>query len=190
MSLESGVDRQEQGRPREGKDESARNGYRYKTAAVVAVLFFAALLPLVRAATPAAGVERTLQAYASAISAQDLAAVERTVVPTNELSVFEYTRPPLQPDRGWAAYRDDHLVPEFEVAITTNYAIDDVRTHVGGNMAYATFNYSIRMLGQLPGSRARTLGGHGFGTAVLVRREGAWRIQHLHTTAVEMGMLD
>lgn len=187
MDEGSGVDHEAQVKPESG---SARNAFRLKTAAVVAALLFPALIPLARATTPAAAVERTLHAYASAISAQDVAAVERTMVATDALSVFEYAKPPLQPDRGWKAYRDDHLVPEFEVAITTNYAVENVRAHVGGDMAYATFDYSVRMLGQIPGMPPRTLGGHGFGTAVLVRREGSWRIQHLHTTAEEMGMLD
>jgi ketosteroid isomerase-like protein len=154
------------------------------------VLIAAVVLPVLfaigQASTPSEQATRVLRRYSEALSAKDMQAIGKLVVPDESLSVFEYIAPPFTPDWGWDAYRERHLSPEFQVAKTISFVMDDLKVHSGSDLAYATFVYRVRILGQLEGKPPATIAGHGIGTAVLVKRSGEWRIQHLHTTSLEM----
>lgn len=79
---------------------------------------------------------------------------------------------------GWADYRNNHLGPEMKEMTNTKYDSSDVKVHVSGKMAYATFKYTIS-----GDSNGRHFDSGGLGTAVLEKRNGKWMIVHWHSSA-------
>lgn len=80
-------------------------------------------------------------------------------------------------NHGWTDYRDHHLVPELEAFDNLRYRYHSVEPVVRGDVAWASFRYDLAV---------DTEDGHvemeGRGTAVLERRNGSWRVVHLHTS--------
>ena len=83
---------------------------------------------------------------------------------------------------GWADYRDHHLFPEMDEMKNTKYALTDMKIHVAGNAAWATFKYTISG-DVMTNGQPRHVDGGGLGTAVLEKRDGEWRIVHWHSSA-------
>lgn len=79
---------------------------------------------------------------------------------------------------GWADYRNNHLGPEMKEMTNVKYDSSDVKVHVAGKMAYATFKYTIS-----GDSNGRHFDSGGLGTAVLENRNGKWVIVHWHSSA-------
>lgn len=44
---------------------------------------------------------------------------------------------------GWSDYRNNHLGPEMKEMTNVKYDSSDIKAHVSGKMAYATFKYTI-----------------------------------------------
>ena len=79
---------------------------------------------------------------------------------------------------GWEDYRDNHLKPEIGEMKNVRYRLTDVKTHVDGKTAWATFKYTISAnVGE------RRVEGGGLGTAVLENRGTGWKIVHWHASA-------
>lgn len=103
----------------------------------------------------------------------DVAMVTKTWANDETPSVFESG----EANYGWADYRDHHLVPEMKEFKNTKYQINDIKIHLAGKTAWATFNYTIS--GEVEqGGAVRHVNGAGLGTAILEERTGQWRIVH------------
>jgi ketosteroid isomerase-like protein len=83
---------------------------------------------------------------------------------------------------GWTDYRDHHLFPEMREMQNTKYTLSDVKIHLDGKTAWATFKYTISADVGEPG-KTRHVDGTGLGTAILENRSGQWRIVHWHSSA-------
>jgi ketosteroid isomerase-like protein len=83
---------------------------------------------------------------------------------------------------GWKDYRDNHLAPEMAEMKNTKYALDDIRIHLAGKTAWATFKYTIAA-DVMDNGKQRHVDGGGLGTAVLEQRDGRWQIVHWHSSA-------
>ena len=119
-------------------------------------------------------VRDVLTREAAAIEKGDLAALDKLWANDESVTVFESGHA----NYGWADYRNNHLAPELKEFKNTKYAFSDLRIKVDGKTAWATFKY---MLAADVG--ARNVQSAGLGTAVLEKREGAWRIVHWHSSA-------
>lgn len=83
---------------------------------------------------------------------------------------------------GWADYRDNHLFPEMAEMKNTKYSLSDIRVHLAGKTAWATFKYGIS--GDITeNAKQRHVESGGLGTAVLEERQGRWQIVHWHSSA-------
>ena len=123
----------------------------------------------------AAAVEAALTAYAAAAAESSVEGMAGYVLQTDDFTIIEGSHP----NWGWADYRDNHLVPEFEsedIAIKS-YAYDDFRISATPMIAYATFKVSIEAT-----VRGEDMERERMGTAILVRTPDGWRIRHLHTS--------
>jgi ketosteroid isomerase-like protein len=83
---------------------------------------------------------------------------------------------------GWTDYRDHHLFPEMKEFKNTKYQLTDIKIHLAGKTAWATFKYTIS--GDImENNNSRHVDGAGLGTAVLEVRQGHWQIVHWHSSA-------
>jgi ketosteroid isomerase-like protein len=111
---------------------------------------------------------------AAAIEKGDLAALDKLWANDESVTVFESGHA----NYGWADYRNNHLAPELKEFKNTKYAFSDLKIKVDGRTAWATFKYTLAAdIG------ARSVQSAGLGTAVLEKRDGAWRIVHWHSSA-------
>jgi ketosteroid isomerase-like protein len=119
-----------------------------------------------------------LKQSTSSIEANDIASATKVWSNDESLTVFESGRA----NYGWADYRDRHLIPELRVLRNTQYVLSDIKVHMAGRTAWATFNYSIAAdVGEA--EKTRRVGHAGLGTAVLELRDGRWRIVHWHSSS-------
>jgi len=108
----------------------------------------------------------------------DLAMASQVWVNDESLTIFESGHA----NYGWADYRDHHLVPEMGEMKNTKYGFTDIKIHLAGKTAWATFKYTISA--DVPDNgKTRHVDGGGLGTAVLEDRNGRWRIVHWHSSA-------
>jgi len=135
------------------------------------------------ASAPLAGsalaVAEVLGQYATALTANDLEAVRPLIADESAFSYFEGSHV----DRGWQDYHD-HVAPEMALFEQPIYRISDVRPHVVGDLAFATYAWTFDVTvrsAEFEGGRHR-VSMTGTGTAVLSQTAGQWRIRHLHTS--------
>lgn len=126
-----------------------------------------------RAPAAEAAVRTTVEAVFRAVETGDLPALD-TLYAGEDLTVVEGAGI----NRGWADYRDNHLAPELDHFEDFQYRPQDVQAHVAGDLAWATFHYSIR--GR---SEGRELDNFGRGTMILERRGDRWVVRHSQTTS-------
>lgn len=79
-------------------------------------------------------------------------------------------------DRGWAAYRDQHLKPGLAQFENFTYRPRNIDPHVGEDWAWALFEYNLKL--QVEG---RNMNRMGRGTVVLQRRDDGWVARHMQT---------
>jgi ketosteroid isomerase-like protein len=115
---------------------------------------------------------------ASSFEKNDLAEATKVWVSDDSLIVFESGHA----NYGWADYRDNHLGPEMREMKNTRYALSDIKIHLAGKTAWATFKYSISA-DVMSSGQQRHVDGSGLGTAILENRDGQWRIVHWHSSA-------
>ena len=125
-----------------------------------------------------AAVRDVLMKSALSFEKNDVAMATRVWANDESLTVFESGHA----NYGWSDYRDHHLVPEMGEMKTTKYGFTDMRVHLAGKTAWATFKYTISA--DVPDKgKMRHVEGAGLGTAVLEQRNGRWQIVHWHSSA-------
>ncbi len=85
-------------------------------------------------------------------------------------------------DVGWKQYRDHHLTPELKAVKNLNYKYSKVAVSVVGEVAWASFDYSLDAV-----MKGKPLSLTGKGTLVLRKTGGAWKIVHSHTSGRPAG---
>lgn len=133
-----------------------------------------AIPSFVRAQSPdEAAVRRAVEAVAELTQRKDLAGLDTLFAHDAWVRIIEGAGV----DRGWVQYRDHHLKPELAEFEHFTYRFYDVESQVRGDVAWAAFRYNLAV---------DTSDGHveveGRGTAVLERRDGRWKVVHLHTS--------
>jgi hypothetical protein len=121
-----------------------------------------------------AAVQDVLLKSASSFEKNDIAEATKVWANDESLTVFESGHA----NYGWKDYRDNHLGPEMREMKNTRYAFSDMKIHLAGKTAWATFKYTISA-----DVGARHVDGGGLGTAVLEKHEGRWQIVHWHSSA-------
>jgi ketosteroid isomerase-like protein len=125
-----------------------------------------------------AAVRDALMKSAASFEKNDLAMASQVWANDESLTVFESGHA----NYGWADYRDHHLVPEMGEMKNTKYAFTDIKIHLSGKTAWATFKYTISA--DVPDNgKTRHVDGGGLGTAILEQRDGRWQIVHWHSSA-------
>jgi len=125
-----------------------------------------------------AAVRDALQKSALGFAKNDVDMVTKVWANDETLTVFESGHA----NYGWTDYRDHHLLPEMKEFKNTKYELSDIKIHLAGKTAWATFQYTIS--GDLEqGGATRHVDGGGLGTAVLEKRGQDWRIVHWHSSA-------
>lgn len=139
------------------------------------LLFFVIAQSLAQEKNESVAVTNTLKNYAAAIESKDMSEIEKTVVTTDDFTMFEGGHI----NWGWVDYRDHHLVPELKEFLEFQYGFQDIKTHLFGDVAYATLRYSIAIK-----MKEREVSGEGLATAVLTKQDGKWKIRHMHTSRI------
>jgi ketosteroid isomerase-like protein len=78
--------------------------------------------------------------------------------------------------KGWANYRDKNLVPQLR-SVANNHKIADLNVTVIGDMALATYRYTLDA-----DVNGKTTSIFGYGTTVLRRRGSDWKILHTQSS--------
>ena len=125
-----------------------------------------------------AAVREALLKSASSFAKNDMATATQVWANDESLTVFESGHA----NYGWADYRDNHLGPEMSEMKNTAYGFSDIKIHLAGKTAWATFKYTIAA-DVTENGKQRHVDGGGLGTAILEQREGQWRIVHWHSSA-------
>ncbi len=111
---------------------------------------------------------------AAAVEKGDLAALDKIWANSEDVTVFESGHA----NYGWTDYRNNHLAPELKEFKNTKYAFSDLKVKTSGNLALATFKYTLSA-----NIGTRRVDSGGLGTAVLEKRGGRWQIVHWHSSA-------
>jgi ketosteroid isomerase-like protein len=125
-----------------------------------------------------AAVRDALMKNALSFEKNDVAMASQVWVNDDSLTVFENGRANI----GWTDFRDHHLAPEMGGMKNTKYSFADMKIHLAGKTAWATFKYSISA-DVVDNGQTRHVDRGGLGTAVLEERSGQWRIVHWHSSA-------
>ncbi|PYS58792.1 MAG: hypothetical protein DMF74_22830 [Acidobacteria bacterium] len=125
-----------------------------------------------------AAVRDALMKHAHSFEKNDAAMAAQVWANDESVTVFENGRANL----GWADFRDHHLVPEMSEMKNTKYTFADMKIHLAGKTAWATFKYAISA-DVADSGQTRHVDRGGLGTAVLEERGGQWRIVHWHSSA-------
>ncbi len=164
------------------KEQKIRFGLRVLSIAALAAITVTLGVAHKRAAieqgSDEAAVREALLQSASSFEKNDIAAATKVWANDESLTVFESGHA----NYGWADYRDHHLVPEMGEMKNTKYSFSDIKIHLAGKTAWATFKYTISAdVGEA--GKTRHVDGGGLGTAVLEQRDGRWQIVHWHSSA-------
>lgn len=127
-------------------------------------------------AVDTAAVRAVIQAVFKAAERQDIAGLD-TLYAGDSLTVIEGAGL----NRGWADYRDHHLVPELREMKGLQYRPEEIAVNIRGDIAWALFRYTL-----VAQSGRRTADVIGRGTAVLERQDtphgSRWVVRHIHTS--------
>lgn len=147
------------------------------TVGIISLVTYSRSLTTARANDEAA-VQEALIKSALSFEKNDIAMATQVWANDESLTVFESGHA----NYGWADYRDNHLGPEMREMKNTKYIFSDIRVHLAGKTAWATFKYTISAdIGEA--GKMRHVDGSGLGTAVLELRDRQWRIVHWHSSA-------
>jgi ketosteroid isomerase-like protein len=118
-------------------------------------------------------VRNVIETVAAGMQAGDFASLDTLFTDSRGLHIIEGAGV----NHGWADYRDNHLAPELEAFENFSYRWFAIEPVVDGDASWAAFRYELA---------ADTQGGHveieGRGTLVLQRRDGQWKVVHMHTS--------
>lgn len=119
-------------------------------------------------------IREVLKQNTTAFAQNDMPALDKIWANDEAVIVFENG----YANYGWSDYRNNHLGPEMKEMTNVKYDSSEIKAHVAGKMAYATFKYTIS-----GDSEGRHFDSGGLGTAVLEKRNGKWMIVHWHSSA-------
>ena len=122
---------------------------------------------------PEAAVAAVLDREAAAFAKGDMAGVAACWETEPTSSVFESG----YANWGWADYRDNHLGKELAAMKVEKHERKNLHVVSTGDMALALFEFHLKATYE-----GRTFDVTGLETAVLRRRDGVWRIVHVHTS--------
>ena len=145
---------------------------------IITLFLVASSSEVIGQATDEAAVRQTLLRSASSFAKNDIGEATKVWANDESLTIFESGHA----NYGWADYRDHHLVPEMAEMKNTKYEFSDIKIHLAGNTAWATFKYSIAA-DVVDNGQTRHVDGGGLGTAILEKRSDGWRIVHWHSSA-------
>lgn len=104
---------------------------------------------------------------AEAFEKGDLALMDKIWADDDKVTVIEAGNF----DYGWRNFRDKHLGPELKVMQNRKFTASDIRVHVNGKLAWATFAYKIEA-----DFNGRHIDAEGAGAMVMEKIKGEWRI--------------
>lgn len=114
-------------------------------------------------------VRAAVERYNNAFLGGDLAALRELLA--DDIVLYEHSVQNIGVDDVW----ENHLRPEVEAFEDTRGTFSDVRVWVAGDMALVTRQYSIQAT-----MRGRAIDARGNETMGWVRRDGRWRVVHIH----------
>ncbi|MFQ5535989.1 MAG: YybH family protein [Gemmatimonadota bacterium] len=118
-------------------------------------------------------VRQVVKSMAELAQAGDLDALGELYAPGRGVHIIEGAGV----NHGWQDYREHHLEPELKEFENFSYKYYGIEPVVRGDVAWASFRYDLS---------ADTPRGHaevtGRGTAILERRDGRWKVVHIHTS--------
>ena len=120
-------------------------------------------------------VKQALVNYAAAVQSKNMSEIEKYVVTTDAFTIFEGSHI----NWGWQDYRDNHIGPELKQFLEISYSFSDIKVKVYGNAAYAIFKTSIAVK-----METRNFDSEGLATAILIKTNENWKIQHIHTSRI------
>lgn len=129
--------------------------------------------------SPESDVRAVVGALAAGIQAGDFASLDTLFAEGRGVHIIEGAGV----NHGWVDYRDNHLAPELEHFENLDYRYHAIEPVVRGDVAWAAFRYDLSFRTHEGGNVAM----EGRGTAVLEKRDGRWRIAHLHTSGRPRG---
>jgi uncharacterized protein (TIGR02246 family) len=142
------------------------NRHLTRQAAGVAFLIFA--MP-VAAQNPEQQVRAAVESYNKAFVEKDLPALKSLLAP--DMVLYEHSVRNIGLDDVW----DNHLRPEVEAFEGTTAEFTDVKIWAVQDMALVTRQYAITAT-----MRGRPIDARGNETMVWTRRDGEWRVTHIH----------
>jgi ketosteroid isomerase-like protein len=125
-----------------------------------------------------AAVRAALLKFAVSFEQNDIGMASQVWANDESLIVFESGNS----NYGWKDYRDRHLVPAMGSMKNTKVGFTDIKIHLAGKTAWATFKYTISADGPDRGKTGR-VDFSGIATTVLEQRDGRWQIVHWHSSA-------
>ncbi len=133
-------------------------------------MFCAALVaPAAAAQAPDAGVRAAVEQYNRAMVTKDLPALKSLLAP--DIVLFEHSVRNIGLDDVW----EHHLKPEVSAFENMRAEFTDVRISVTSDIALVLRQYSIQAT-----MNGKPIDARGNETMVWARREGAWRVIHIH----------
>lgn len=136
---------------------------------VAACALILALAAPAQAQSPEAEVRAAVAEYNRAMVQKDLPALKALLAP--DIVLYEHSVRNLGLNDVW----EHHLRPEVEAFENTKAEFTDVRVTASPAMALVTRQYSIQAT-----MKGRPIDARGNETMVWVRRDGAWRVAHIH----------
>ena len=125
-----------------------------------------------------AAVRGVIDAVAAGMQAGDFSSLDTLFSDGRGLHIIEGAGV----NHGWADYRDNHLAPELEAFENFEYRWYAIEPVVDGDAAWAAFRYDLSA-----DTERGSVAVEGRGTIVLQRRDGQWRVVHMHTSGRPAG---
>ncbi|MDX2060066.1 MAG: nuclear transport factor 2 family protein [Gemmatimonadales bacterium] len=134
------------------------------------LLVVAAAPPIDAQVQPAeAAVRAAIEAYNRAFTGKDLSSLKALLAP--DIVLYEHSVRNVGLDDVW----ENHLRPEVTEFEHVTAEFSDVRVSATADMALVLRQYRIRAT-----MKGRPIDARGNETMVWVRRDGAWRVAHIH----------
>lgn len=146
-----------------------RHPVRRPDAFAIALLFSVAALQTAGAQTPEAQVRSRLAEYNTAMISKNLPALKALLAP--DIVLYEHSVRNIGLDDVW----EHHLQPEVAGFENMRAEFTDVRVTAMSDMALVTRQYSIQAT-----MNGKPVDARGNETMVWVRRDGVWRVAHIH----------
>lgn len=128
-----------------------------------------ALVSVLPAQAPEQQVRDAVESYNRAFVTKDLTALKALLAP--DIVLYEHSVKNIGLDDVW----DHHLRPEVEAFQDTKAEFTDVKVWAVQDMALVTRQYAITAT-----MNGRPIDARGNETMVWTRRDGAWRVTHIH----------